>query len=490
MFGRVIHIIQLGRIFIEGVAGRGMQPQPFMMGMMNGMQPMMPDMSGMMNMGPMMGGMLAPRPPGMPPNGFDPMPNMMGAPGQLMQGPMQGTMQPMMMSAGPRPPGVPFDPKFGMAGVSQGTGGIRPPPPRQDQQQRQDHSSSGRTNVPMRGRYGAIIPPGSAGPLISSRTDHASNDYCQHFVDTGQRPQNFLLDSTVIDERYSEYPQMRELMHLKEAHIAKHATPPYYLRADLRALKLSVETFGTKFDSILVDPPWEEYVRRAPGLLKDPEYWAWKEIMALEIENIADTPSFIFLWCGSAEGLEAGRHCLNKWGFRRCEDICWVKTNKEHPNKKLSAVHQELNSVLVHTKEHCLMGIKGNVRRGLDGQVIHANCDTDIIVGEEPPLGSTAKPEEMYGIIERFCNGRRRLELFGEEHNIRPGWVTVGRSLPTSNFNPAVYSSHFKYHDGTPYTENRNPNGKLPLVSPNLLPMHEGIEDLRPKSPPQGSGRK
>ena len=41
---------------------------------------------------------------------------------------------------------------------------------------------------------------------------------------------------------------------------------------------------------------WEEYARRAPGLLKDTEVWAWKEIMALEIENIADTPSFVFLW--------------------------------------------------------------------------------------------------------------------------------------------------------------------------------------------------
>lgn len=38
----------------------------------------------------------------------------------------------------------------------------------------------------------------------------------------------------------------------------------------------------------------------------------------------------------------------------------------------------------------------------------------------------------------------RRLELFGEEHNIRDGWVTVGRSLPTSNFRPDVYASHFK----------------------------------------------
>ncbi|CAI5977982.1 unnamed protein product, partial [Closterium sp. NIES-64] len=42
---------------------------------------------------------------------------------------------------------------------------------------------------------------------------------------------------------------------------------------------------------------------------------------------IADTPSFVFLWVGDAEGLEYGRMCLKKWGFRRCEDICWEKTN-------------------------------------------------------------------------------------------------------------------------------------------------------------------
>lgn len=47
-------------------------------------------------------------------------------------------------------------------------------------------------------------------------------------------------------------------------------------------------------------------------------------------------------------------------------------------------------------------------------------------VGEEPPYGSTEKPAELYSIIEHFCNGRRRLELFGEEHNARPGWLTLG----------------------------------------------------------------
>ena len=80
------------------------------------------------------------------------------------------------------------------------------------------------------------------------------------------------------------------------------------------------------------------------------------------------------------------------------------------------------------------MGIKGMVRRSTDGHLIHANVDTDIIVSEEPPSGSMVKPEEMYHLIEHFSLGKRRLELFGEDHNVRPGWVTVGNSLSASNF--------------------------------------------------------
>ena len=53
------------------------------------------------------------------------------------------------------------------------------------------------------------------------------------------------------------------------------------------------------------------------------------------------------------------------------------------------------------------MGLRGTLRRNQDGHIIHSNCDTDVIVSEEPPLGSTAKPTEMYEIIERFCLGRR-----------------------------------------------------------------------------------
>ena len=102
--------------------------------------------------------------------------------------------------------------------------------------------------------------------------------------------------------------------------------------------------------------------------------------MKLEIGEVAAQRSFCFLWCGSAEGLDEGRKCLRAWGFRRCEDICWIKTNKKDPG---NVKYTEPKAVLQHTKEHCLMGIKGTVRRSTDFDFIHANVDLDIIITEE-----------------------------------------------------------------------------------------------------------
>ena len=47
---------------------------------------------------------------------------------------------------------------------------------------------------------------------------------------------------------------------------------------------------------ILIDPPWEEYVRRAPGFVQDTEVWTWEQIRDLDIDAIADTPCFLFLY--------------------------------------------------------------------------------------------------------------------------------------------------------------------------------------------------
>ena len=36
------------------------------------------------------------------------------------------------------------------------------------------------------------------------------------------------------------------------------------------------------------------------------------------------------------------------------------------------------------------------------------------------------KPPELYTLIENFCLGNRRLQLFGTHKNLRRGWLTVG----------------------------------------------------------------
>lgn len=68
------------------------------------------------------------------------------------------------------------------------------------------------------------------------------------------------------------------------------------------------------------------------------------------------------------------------------------------------------------------MGIHGTVRRSVDGDFIHANLDIDLIISEAKDSESYAakdKPDEIFHIIEHFCQGRRRLHLFGRDSSLR-----------------------------------------------------------------------
>ncbi|CAM8946243.1 unnamed protein product [Rhodiola kirilowii] len=442
-------------------------------------------------------------------------PPMMGSPFGPLGMPPPGSMQSMNpgMSPAPGPPMSPFIPPFSPPVIWPGgrgmemnmLGGISPHPLGQSGPRFPlnmgappnpamffNQLGSGRGMPPnlsgpafnnmVPGGLGAPhdgnwVPPKTSGPPGKAPSRGEQNDYSQNFVDTGMRPQNFIreLELTNVVE---DYPKLRELIQKKDEIVSNSSAPPMYYKCDLREHVLSPEFFGTKFDVILIDPPWEEYVHRAPGVADNMEYWTLEEIMNLKIEAIADTPSFIFLWVGDGVGLEQGRQCLKKWGFRRCEDICWVKTNK---NNATPGMRHDSRTLFQRSKEHCLMGIKGTVRRSTDGHIIHANIDTDVIIAEEPPYGSTEKPEDMYRIIEHFCLGRRRLELFGEDHNIRAGWLTLGNGLTSSNFHAEAFIKNFADKDGKSWQGGggRNP----PPDAPHLVKTTPDIEALRPKSP-------
>ncbi|XP_026473557.1 N6-adenosine-methyltransferase non-catalytic subunit [Ctenocephalides felis] len=313
----------------------------------------------------------------------------------------------------------------------------------------------------------SIVYTDSSTFLKGTQSSNPHNDYCQHFVDTGQRPQNFIRDVGLAD-RFEEYPKLRELIRLKDSLIAETSTPPMFLKCDLKTFDL--KTLGCKFDVILIEPPLLEYQRvsgvggSTVGSSNATVTWSWEDVLTLDIAEVAAQRSFVFLWCGSSEGLDMGRDCLRRWGFRRCEDICWIRTNIETPGHSKNL---ENGAVFQRTKEHCLMGIKGTVRRSTDGDFIHANVDIDLIISEDSPFGNHEKPTEIFHIIEHFCLGRRRLHLFGRDSTIRPGWLTVGQELTNSNFNSDLYLSYFESGTTTGCTDR--------------------IESLRPKSPPASS---
>jgi mRNA (2'-O-methyladenosine-N6-)-methyltransferase len=157
--------------------------------------------------------------------------------------------------------------------------------------------------------------------------------------------------------------------------------PPFYINADLRTFNLLA--LEAKFDVILLNPPWLEYAERLKHLPNPPTMDAWSidDLSLLPINAISNSPSFLYMWAGSHDNVESCIDLMRMWGFRRCEDIVWVKTNKTKPGfaSEGNALHR--------TTEHCLMGIKGTVRRAHDTHLIHANIDTDVIISEEPPLG-------------------------------------------------------------------------------------------------------
>ncbi|KAG6856848.1 hypothetical protein H0H87_012906 [Tephrocybe sp. NHM501043] len=290
------------------------------------------------------------------------------------------------------------------------------------------------------------------------------NDYSQRYVDAGEWPQNWVLGAEP-EHRFEEYPKQQRLLNLKKSSVASTALPPYYLPpSELFSLQ------PCKFDVIALDPPFSST-------------FTWDHLQDLPIPSLAGDPSFVFLWVGSGagDGLERGREVLAKWGYRRCEDVVWVKTNKTS-NRGPGTL--QLPRSLLGRSSTVLLGYEAP----FDAQ---QTADTDVIFWEGDPTDPTRKPPEMYTLVENFCLGMRRLEVFGRPSSLRRGWITVMAEgqyerLPTGGDGRGAI--HVDGEDGGLATKwdreiweesirERASGGKA------VVPMTPEIDALRPKSP-------
>ena len=75
-------------------------------------------------------------------------------------------------------------------------------------------------------------------------------------------------------KRFEEYPKLKELIRLKDELIAQTASPPMYLKSDLKTFNL--KDIGCKFDVILIEPPLEEY-QRSLGVT-NVDFLSWDQV--------------------------------------------------------------------------------------------------------------------------------------------------------------------------------------------------------------------
>lgn len=269
-------------------------------------------------------------------------------------------------------------------------------------------------------------------PIIQSQTDFKLGD-CSYldtchkistcrYIHYGQlMPLNFNLDENSPNGNIDEDSKMRELFEIKEniriwdftrgesaCDYLNCELPPQWINCDL--MSIDFEVFGNDFGVVIADPSWTIHMNLNYSSLKD------DELLSLRMDKLQREGLFL-LWV-TGRTIETGRDFLQKWGYKVINQITWIKTSQLVRTISTGRTGHWLN----HSKEHLLVAIKGEVKwinRAIDSQIMISSTRE-----------TSRKPDEIYGIVDRLVGaGVRKLEIFGRQHNTRPGWLTVGNQL-------------------------------------------------------------
>ncbi|KAK6186182.1 hypothetical protein SNE40_008270 [Patella caerulea] len=242
--------------------------------------------------------------------------------------------------------------------------------------------------------------------IIHKHTDESLGD-CS-FLNTCFHMETCKYVHYEIDHPDKKDEPVREIVKYKVPEVGSNVYmfPPQWIQSDLRFFDMS--TIG-KCAVVMADPPWDIHMELPYGTMSD------DEMRRLNVPGLQDE-GFIFLWV-TGRAMELGRECLELWGYKRIDELIWVKTNQLQRIIRTGRTGHWLN----HGKEHCLVGVKGEPKGANRG------LDCDILVAEV--RATSHKPDEIYGIIERLSPGTRKVELFGRPHNVQPNWITLGNQV-------------------------------------------------------------
>jgi N6-adenosine-specific RNA methylase IME4 len=174
---------------------------------------------------------------------------------------------------------------------------------------------------------------------------------------------------------------------------------------------------GTRFKTVLADPPWQFQNRTgkiAPEHRRLSRYSTLKlpEILLLPVSEFVQEPAHLYLWVPNAlvrEGLQV----MEAWGFQYKTNIVWHKVRKDGgPDGR------GVGFYFRNTTELILFGIRGkkNARTLPPGR-------RQVNIIKTMKREHSRKPDELYEIIES-CSSGPYLELFAR--GPRKGWSVWG----------------------------------------------------------------
>lgn len=189
---------------------------------------------------------------------------------------------------------------------------------------------------------------------------------------------------------------------------------------------------GTKFRTILADPPWR-FVNRtgkmAPEHRRLSRYATMDlpEIKALPVAAIVQEPAHLYLWVPNAL-LPEGIDVLRAWGFDYKSNIVWHKVRKDGGSDG-----RGVGFYFRNVTELVLFGVRGNHARTLAA----GRRQVNLIPTQKRE--HSRKPDELYGVIEA-CSRGPFLEMFARD--TRHGWTGWGNQADNYEITWETYPHH------------------------------------------------
>jgi len=174
---------------------------------------------------------------------------------------------------------------------------------------------------------------------------------------------------------------------------------------------------GGTYDVIYADPPWRydfDVESRAtenhyPTLLVK-DICKLRDRHKVRIQDKFDDNAILYLWA-TAPKLNEAFEVIREWGFIYKTNMIWVK--------------DKIGLGWYCRNQHELLLIAEKGQMPLPDAAVRPSS-----ILSYPRTTHSAKPTEMYTLIETWYPGRKYLEVFGIPNKARPGnWVVFGNGI-------------------------------------------------------------